>query len=200
MLPVTNTVSTSNAIGGGSGGNSQSGIKLITNAKIVPKSESHKYGGPVYIVKNAANQRVLNSRLVNMSGSGGGQNFSGTAFVTGGSNVGATFVAASNSAGSAGSGALRTVSNATSTHAILPTVIRNIRTTPGGGSSAVVSKSVIVVKPGQVVTTLQGSKPVTVGPASALGAAAGSTPIVVRGSTAGFIRAPVSLAGSYSFS
>ena len=194
MLPVTNTVSTSNAIGG-TGGNSQSGIKLITNAKIVPKSESHKYGGPVYIVKNAANQRVLNSRLVNMSGSGGGQNFSGTAFVTGGPNVGASFVAASNSAGGGG-GALRTVSNATSTHAILPTVIRNIRTTPGGGSSAVVSKSVIVVKPGQVVTTLQGSKPVTVGPASALGAAAGSTPIVVRGSTAGFIRAPVSLAGS----
>ena len=189
MLPVTNTVSTSSAVGSGSGNSQSSGIKLITNAKIVPKSESHKYGGPVYIVKNAANQRVLNSRLVNMSGNGGGQNFSGAAFVTGGSSVGATFVAAPNSSGSGGT--MRTVSNATSSHAILPTVIRNIRTTPGGGSSAVVSKSVIVVKPGQVVTTLQGgSKPVTLG-----ATAAGSTPFVVRGSTAGFIRAPVSLTG-----
>ena len=184
MLPVTNTVSTSTAIGG-SGGNSQNGIKL-TNAKIVPKSESHKYRGPVYIVKNAANQRVLN-----MSGSSSGQNFSDNTFVTDGSNVGGTFLAASNSAGSGG-GAFQTVSNANSMHAI--------RTTPSGSSSAVVSKSVIVVKPGQVVTTLQGSKPVTVGLASALGAAAGSTPIVIRGSTAGFIRAPVSLAGLYPFS
>ena len=171
------TMASSNTVSG-----TGQGIKLIANAKIVPKSV-HGTGGPVYIVKNS-NQRVLNSRLVTVPGVASG----GTTFVTA-NPARATFVGG----GATGGTLLNSLQRQNVT--TVPSVIRNIRT-----SSAPSGKSVIVVKPGGGSVTGTALRGTRSGPSLArpisLAVSGNSTPIIVRGSTAGFIKTPVSIAGT----